>query len=136
MNKKVGQVSFDSQSGDPMFTKPYSEQTSQLIDEEVRKLIDSAYKRTTDLLVKHKSDVEKVAERLLKNEILSRDDMIELLGKRPFPEKSTYEEFVEGTGSFEEDTTLPEGLSSWNKEKAPAEEDDSSSKKPTETTKA
>lgn len=136
MNKKVGQVSFDSsQPGDPMFSKPYSEQTAQLIDEEVRSLIDSAYVRTKELLIKHKSDVEKVAERLLKNEILSRDDMIELLGKRPFPEKSTYEEFVEGTGSFEEDTTLPEGLSSWNKEKVDPKGDDSSSKKPTEPAK-
>lgn len=118
MNEKVGQVSFDmSQPGDPMFSKPYSEQTAQLIDEEVRKMIKVSHDHTTVLLTKHKSDVEKVAERLLKNEVLSRDDMIELLGKRPFPEKTTYEEFIEGTGSFEEDTTLPEGLASWNKEK-------------------
>uniref|UniRef100_A0A336MU87 CSON004109 protein n=1 Tax=Culicoides sonorensis TaxID=179676 RepID=A0A336MU87_CULSO len=140
MNEKVGQVSFDTSApGDPVFSKPYSEQTAQVIDEEVRKMIKKAHEHTKALLTKHKSDVEKVAERLLKNEILSRDDMIELLGKRPFPEKTTYEEFIEGTGSFEEDTSLPQGLSSWNKEKGapettppatPTAPDASSEKKP------
>lgn len=119
MNEKVGNVCFDtSQSGDPVFTKPYSEDTAQLIDAEVRDLIARAHERTTELLKNKKEEVAKVAERLLKNEILSRDDMIELLGPRPFKEKSTYEEFVEGTGSFEEDTSLPESLKDWNKEKS------------------
>ncbi|KAJ6628041.1 AFG3-like protein 2 [Pseudolycoriella hygida] len=128
MNEKVGTVSFETgQPGDPQFSKPYSEHTAQMIDDEVRILIKEAHKRTTELLVKHKPEVEKVAERLLKNEILSRDDMIELLGPRPFKEKSTYEEFVEGTGSFEEDTDLPQGLHSWNKEKSATEGTDSKS---------
>lgn len=118
MNEKVGNVSFDlPQPGEMVMEKPYSESTAQLIDSEVRLLISTAYARTKKLLTEHKADVEKVAERLLKQEILDRNDMIELLGKRPFPEKSTYEEFVEGTGSFEEDTTLPEGLKDWNKDK-------------------
>lgn len=120
MNEKVGNVSFDMpREGEMMLEKPYSESTAQLIDAEVRELIQSAHKRTTELLTEHREQVAKVAERLLKQEIISRDDMIELLGRRPFPEKSTYEEFVEGTGSLEEDTTLPEGLREWNKEKEP-----------------
>ena len=52
----------------------------------------------------------KVAQRLLSQEVLSREDMVELLGPRPFKESTTYEEFVEGTGSDIEDTSLPEGL--------------------------
>lgn len=121
MNEKVGNVSFEMpQPGEMVIDKPYSEKTAELIDSEVRMLIESAHKHTTKLLTQHKDDITKVAERLLKQEILSRDDMIELLGKRPFAEKSTYEEFVEGTGSLDEDTTLPEGLKDWNKEKTPS----------------
>ncbi|XP_059476994.1 AFG3-like protein 2 isoform X2 [Neocloeon triangulifer] len=144
MNSKVGNVSFDMpQPGEMVMEKPYSEETAQMIDSEVRSLISKAHMSTMDLLLKHKENVAKVAERLLKQEILGRDDMIELLGPRPFPEKSTYEEFVEGTGSFEEDTTLPEGLKDWNKnkeeEKSPKEQqpaEDSKAKKPPKSKKS
>ncbi|RWS00764.1 AFG3-like protein 2, partial [Dinothrombium tinctorium] len=108
MNEKVGHLSFDlPQQGEMVIEKPYSEETAQMIDAEVRRLVQSAYDRTVQLITKHKLNVEKVAQRLLAKEILNREDLIELLGERPFKEKSTYEEFVEGTGSLDEDTTLP-----------------------------
>lgn len=116
MNEKVGNVSFElPKAGEMNFEKPYSETTAHLIDSEVKILVSKAYDHTMDLVNKHKADIEKVAQRLLKQEVLSREDMIDILGARPFQEKSTYEEFVEGTGSIDEDTTLPKGLQDWNK---------------------
>ncbi|KAJ8375094.1 hypothetical protein SKAU_G00056740 [Synaphobranchus kaupii] len=124
MNEKVGQVSFDiPRQGEIVLEKPYSEATARLIDTEVRHLINTAYERTRDLLSQKKAEVEKVALRLLEKEVLDKNDMVELLGQRPFSEKSTYEEFVEGTGGMEEDTSLPEGLKDWNKEREKAKEE-------------
>nr|XP_020466041.1 AFG3-like protein 2 isoform X2 [Monopterus albus] len=123
MNAKVGQVSFDvPRQGEMVLEKPYSEATARLIDTEVRTLISEAYQRTHQLLSDKKAEVEKVALRLLEKEVIDKNDMVELLGKRPFAEKSTYEEFVEGTGGEDEDTTLPEGLKDWNRERKDKEE--------------
>lgn len=119
MNDKVGNLSFQMPEQGEQYasSKPYSEETAQLIDSEVRKIVKAAYDRTFALITKHRDNVESVAKRLLEKEVLDRNDMIELLGKRPFKEKSTYEEFVEGTGSLEENTELPAGLKDWNVDK-------------------
>jgi len=122
MNDKVGNLSFQlPRQGEMQMDKPYSEQTAQLIDDEVRELSTRAHTHTTELLTKHKDNVEAVALRLLEKEVLNRDDMIDLLGARPFLEKSTYEEFVAGTGGEEENLELPEGLKDLQKEMQEAE---------------
>ena len=87
MNDKVGNISFYDPHQDQTFTKPYSDETAKLIDEEVRKLIDEAYYRTKALLTEKKREVEKLAEALLEKEVLFQSDVEALIGKRPFEEK-------------------------------------------------
>ncbi|CAH8673879.1 unnamed protein product [Schistosoma rodhaini] len=94
-SSKVGLLSFDlPQQGDMVLSKPYSEHTAQIIDEEVRKLVQSAYERTLTILREKKQLVDKLALQLLDKEQLQKEDLIEVLGPRPFVEKSTYEELV------------------------------------------
>ncbi len=89
MNDKVGNVSFFDPQQETSFTKPYSEETSKLIDQEVRKLIDDAYVRTKNLLIQKRAEVEKLAEALLEREVLFQSDVEALIGKRPFEEKKS-----------------------------------------------
>ncbi|MGH2622871.1 MAG: ATP-dependent metallopeptidase FtsH/Yme1/Tma family protein, partial [Sphingobacterium sp.] len=96
MNHKVGNVSFRDSSNESQFQKPYSDQTAELIDEEVRTLISEVYQRTKDLLIEKQDGLIKIAEKLLEKEILFQADLEEILGKRPFDKKTTYEEFVNG----------------------------------------
>ena len=87
MNDKIGNVSFYDPAAEQSFTKPYSEETAKMIDEEVRKLIDNAYEHTKKLLLEKKDKVEKLAEQLLFKEVLFQSDVEALIGKRPYEEK-------------------------------------------------
>jgi AFG3 family protein len=89
MNDKVGNISFYDPQQENTFTKPYSDETARMIDEEVRKLIDDAYDKTLQLLTDKKTDVEKLANALLDKEVLFQSDVEALIGKRPFEEKKT-----------------------------------------------
>jgi cell division protease FtsH len=89
MNAKVGNISYYDPAAENSFTKPYSEETSKLIDQEVRKLIDEAYEKTKALLRDKRMDVEKLAEALLVKEVLFQSDVEKLIGKRPFKEAKT-----------------------------------------------
>lgn len=91
MNSKVGNVSFFDPSSENTFTKPYSEETGKIIDEEVRGIIDEAYQRTIQLLTEKKEQVEKLAKELLDKEVLHKSDVEILIGKRPFEEKKLLE---------------------------------------------
>ncbi|WP_423147615.1 ATP-dependent zinc metalloprotease FtsH [Rubrolithibacter danxiaensis] len=96
MNPKVGNVSFNDQQGEYQFNRPYSEKTSELIDQEVRNLISDVYDRTKQLLTDKREGLEKLAQKLLEKEILFQSDLEEILGKRPFEHRTTYDEFVNG----------------------------------------
>ncbi|HLS94373.1 membrane protease FtsH catalytic subunit [Sphingobacterium allocomposti] len=96
MNDKVGNISFRDSSGESQFQKPYSDQTAELIDEEVRTLIAAVYERTKQLLLDKQEGLIKIAEKLLEKEILFQSDLEEILGKRPFENRTTYDEFVNG----------------------------------------
>jgi len=89
MSEKVGNVSFYDPQGEYGYQKPYSEKTSEIIDEEVRKLISDAYKRTRELLVEKKAQLEILAEELLLKELLFKTDVERLIGNRPFEHKIT-----------------------------------------------
>lgn len=83
MDETVGNVSFYAMSKDA-FAKPYSEQTGALIDEKVRLLIEGQYLRAKELLTEKREQLEKLANRLLEKEVLTKSDVEQLIGLRPF----------------------------------------------------
>jgi ATP-dependent metalloprotease FtsH len=102
LNKKVGNVSYYDSSGQSeyAFTKPYSEKTAEIIDQEVSALVESAYQRAKNILLENKDKLEKLANLLLEKEVIFREDLESIFGKRPFPDQhhETFEKQADDAG--------------------------------------
>src|SRR6056300_1786985 len=99
LNDKIGNVTYYDSSGQSEygFTKPYSEVTAQTIDKEISNLIEGQYQRAITILKENKDKLTKLAERLLEKEVIFKDDLEEIFGKRPFEKETQSEVFQEET---------------------------------------
>ncbi|MCJ1466131.1 AAA ATPase afg3 [Pseudocyphellaria aurata] len=91
MSSKIGYLYYEE--SEQNLHKPFSEETARNIDQEVRRIVDKAYKQCLDLLTEKKREVGLVAEELLSKEVLGREDMIRILGKRPFAENEEFAQY-------------------------------------------
>ena len=96
MSTKVGYLYFEDD--EQKLHKPFSEETARNIDHEVRRIVDEAYKQCKELLVEKKKEIGLVAEELLSKEALGRDDLIRILGPRPFPDNKEFAKYFTGHG--------------------------------------
>lgn len=93
LNEELGNITYYDSSGqsDYSFSKPYSEDTAQKIDKEISKLIEGQYDRAIKLVTDNKEKLTTLAERLLEKEVLFKDDLLKILGKRPFDKEGEKE---------------------------------------------
>ena len=91
LNKVVGNISFYDSQGQNQFTKPYSEETSRIIDQEVSKLIEEQYTRAKEILTENKDKLDLLADKLLEKEVIFKEDLIAIFGERPWDKLSDIE---------------------------------------------
>ena len=92
LDEKIGNVSYyDSQNQGYGFTKPYSEETAKKIDEEISMIIEKQYNRACDILKKNKSKLSALASRLLEKEVIFKEDLVKILGERPYSKEEVKE---------------------------------------------
>ena len=97
LNDKIGNITYYDSSGqtDYNFTKPYSEETAKKIDEEISLIIEKQYKRACDILKKNKSKLSALASRLIEKEVIFKEDLVKILGERPFSKEEVKEKTKE-----------------------------------------
>ena len=132
LNERVGNISFYDSQGRDSFTKPYSEDTAKVIDEEVSKLIESQYQRALQLLGENQDKLAQLADRLLTSEVIFKEDLEAIFGKRqwdPIEEIATEENTTEAIASEEQplldqassDESISEGENSTGEESTTAQ---------------
>jgi len=102
LNDKIGNITYYDSSGqtDYNFTKPYSELTAQIIDEEISKIIENQYQRAIKILEDNKDKLIELAEKLAEKEVIFERDLKKIFGERPFEKKEeSTKEDVEGEAS-------------------------------------
>ena len=121
LNEKVGNVSFYDSQGQQGFTKPYSEDTAKTIDEEVSKMIEEQYKRALKILGENKDKLTTLAEKLLTDEVIFKEDLETIFGKRLWEKEE-----LNGTPKVEDVQTIVESVP---EESAPEQGESSEGKK-------
>jgi len=84
LNKRIGNRSYYDSRGESNFTKPYSEDTARMIDEEASAIIEKAYVRAKEILTTNKEKLTNLAKKLLEKEVIFKEDLVEIIGKREF----------------------------------------------------
>ena len=103
LDEKIGNISYyDSQNQGYGFTKPYSEETAKIIDQEIKKITDGQYERAKAILKKHEDKLHKLANKLLETEVIFKEDLEVIFGKRPFEKEVVKKE--EKAKKTEDDT--------------------------------
>jgi ATP-dependent metalloprotease FtsH len=108
LNKRVGNVSFYDSQGRDAFTKPYSDDTAKVIDQEVSMLIESQYQRALKILGEHRDKLEALAEKLLVDEVIFKENLEEIFGKRQWEPAEIVEESQPAVEAPEDTAPTPE----------------------------
>lgn len=105
LNERIGNISFYDSQGRDSFTKPYSDVTARVIDEEVSKLIEEQYERALNILTENQDKLKLLADKLLTSEVIFKEDLIEIFGERPWIKEEEEEVKIVASDLSQESTT-------------------------------